>query len=349
MTQVSRPARLAKAAMGLLLSFLASTSFAVVDIPIAGQVVDLTDTLSEQDKSGLAAKLDAVERATDAQIEILMVPSTGTESAQAYSLRVARAWRPTGKAGMEKGVVVLVAKNDRKIFLQIGRGLQEVITSDVATAIAKETIGPNLHRGDYAGGLNAGVDRLGQTIAAANPVSSSDSTPNVSQPTAALAVARASSPLSGADVAYGVLVISSVFLVGVLFRFRGSARSAREQEAREREKTSVRQHSSVSEARRRVPSTRSGAGDSPRTPRTTGTSSASRGESSRRSDSDSSSGADFVTGYVVNSAINRAAYESPRTAYEPSTSRTDDSSWSSSSSTSDTSPSIDFTGGGSDF
>ena len=154
------------AALGLLF-FLASAAGAADDLvavpPLAARVTDLTGTLSDEQRASLEADLALFERSRGSQIAILLVPSTKPETIEAYSILVAEAWK-LGRKGIDDGILILVAMNDRKLRIEVGRGLEGAVPDAVAKRIVAEVIGPRFKEGDFFGGLQAGVAKLQSVI-----------------------------------------------------------------------------------------------------------------------------------------------------------------------------------------
>jgi len=126
---------------------------------LSARVTDLAATLSAGDRQALEAKLAAFERATGAQIAVLIVPTTEPEPIEAYSIRVADAWK-VGRKGRDDGVLFLVAKDDRRMRLEVGYGLEGMITDAIARRIIAEDVAPKFRGGNFAAGIDAGVDRI---------------------------------------------------------------------------------------------------------------------------------------------------------------------------------------------
>lgn len=149
------------AALGLLLlsaAGLAADGLVAVP-PLQARVIDLTGTLNRDQAGALDAELAQFERSHGSQIVILLVPTTQPETIEAYSIRVAEAWK-LGRKGVDDGILILVAKNDRKLRIEVGRGLEGAVPDAVAKRIVAETIGPRFKEGDFYGGLKAGVAKL---------------------------------------------------------------------------------------------------------------------------------------------------------------------------------------------
>jgi uncharacterized protein len=127
--------------------------------PLRERVTDLTGTLSPAAQQALVAKLAAWEQKTGNQLAVLMVPSTQPEPIEAYSIRVAEAWK-IGRKGQDNGALLLVAKNDRKMRIEVGYGFEGVLTDATSRRIIAETIAPRFRQDQYAQGIEAGVDQI---------------------------------------------------------------------------------------------------------------------------------------------------------------------------------------------
>jgi uncharacterized protein len=144
--------------IGLLLG--AAVVRADVAVPaLAARVIDLTGTLSGEAVTRLEAKLAAFETKKGSQIAVLMVPSTQPEEIEQYGIRVAEAWK-LGRKGVDDGAILLVAKDDRRVRIEVGYGLEGALPDAIANRIVTETIAPHFKLGDYDGGVEAGVDQM---------------------------------------------------------------------------------------------------------------------------------------------------------------------------------------------
>lgn len=146
-----------------LLLVSAQTGAASVDEvavpPLAHRVTDLTGTLSADQQASLEAKLQQFEQQKGSQIAVLMLPTTQPEEIEQYSIRVVEAWK-LGRKGVDDGVLVLVAKDDHKMRIEVGYGLEGVIPDAVAKRIVAEIMKPSFKQGDFFGGLDAATDKL---------------------------------------------------------------------------------------------------------------------------------------------------------------------------------------------
>ena len=144
----------------LALCCLLPTAWAQVPVPpLKARVTDLTGTLDSSRRNALEARLADFERQKGAQIGVLLVPTVKPETIEQYGIRVAEAWK-LGRQGVDDGVILLVAKNDREVRIEVGYGLEGMVPDVVAKRIIEESIVPRFRSGDMAGGIEAGVERL---------------------------------------------------------------------------------------------------------------------------------------------------------------------------------------------
>ena len=145
---------------GVWLSFVGVRAAAQQPVPpLTGRVVDTTATLAPDALASLDAKLAAFEQRKGSQIAVLLVRTTAPEAIEAYSLRVAEQWR-IGRGAVDDGIVLVVALDDRRMRFEVGYGLEGAVPDALARRIIAETIAPRFYEGDYAGGLDAGLEAL---------------------------------------------------------------------------------------------------------------------------------------------------------------------------------------------
>jgi len=137
--------------------------------PLTAHVTDLTQTLSAQEKQALEAKLDDWEARTTNQLAVLLVPTTQPEPIEAYAIRVAEKWQ-IGRKGKDNGALFLVAKDDKKMRIEVGYGLEGVLTDATSRRIIAESVAPLFREGKFAAGIDAGVDRIISTVAEGKPL-----------------------------------------------------------------------------------------------------------------------------------------------------------------------------------
>ncbi len=141
-----------------LLSFTAWADEVAVP-PLTARVTDLTGTLTAAQQAALESRLQAFEAQKGSQVAVLIVPTTQPEAIEQYSIRVVEQWK-LGRKKVDDGVLLLVAKNDRKLRIEVGYGLEGVLPDVIARRIIAEDIAPHLKRGDFYGGIEAGVSRI---------------------------------------------------------------------------------------------------------------------------------------------------------------------------------------------
>jgi uncharacterized protein len=123
------------------------------------RVTDLADVIPADREAALEATLAEFERRKGSQIAVLLVPSTAPEEIEQYSIRVVDAWK-LGRKAVDDGALLIIATDDRRLRIEVGRGLEGVLTDLTSNRIITEIIRPRFREGDYAGGVEAGVDRI---------------------------------------------------------------------------------------------------------------------------------------------------------------------------------------------
>ncbi len=121
--------------------------------PLTAHVNDLTNTLDAQQRQTLEGELTALEKAKGSQLGVLIVPTTQPEDIAEYGIRVGDAWK-LGRKGTDDGVILIVAKNDHKVRIEVGRGLEGAIPDAAAARIIREYIAPKFRANDYFGGIH---------------------------------------------------------------------------------------------------------------------------------------------------------------------------------------------------
>ncbi len=160
--------------LAMLLGFVLP-AYALVAVPqLTGRVVDQTGTLSSGDIAQLTQTLKDLETRKGSQIAILIVPTTDGEAIEQFSLRVAEAWK-IGRKKVDDGALLVIAKNDRHLRIEVGYGLEGAITDVTSKRIIDEVITPKFKGGDFAGGISAGIGRMiglinGEKLPAPEPV-----------------------------------------------------------------------------------------------------------------------------------------------------------------------------------
>lgn len=130
---------------------------------LTARVTDLTGTLTADQRATLETKLQALEAQKGSQIAVLMVPTTKPEEIEQYSIRVTDQWK-LGRKKVDDGVLLLIAKDDRKLRIEVGYGLEGALPDAIAKRIIAEDITPHFKQGDFYGGIVAGITRIDAVI-----------------------------------------------------------------------------------------------------------------------------------------------------------------------------------------
>ena len=131
--------------------------------PLTGRVVDTTGTLGAPQRQALEAKLRDFEQRKGSQVAVLIVPRTAPETIEQYGIRVAEQWKP-GRGKVDDGAILLVAKDERALRIEVGYGLEGALNDATAKRIVDEVIVPRFRGGDFAGGIDAGTDAILRVI-----------------------------------------------------------------------------------------------------------------------------------------------------------------------------------------
>lgn len=143
---------------------LASPAFAQIPLPpLEARVTDLTGTLTAGQQSALEEKLSAFEARKGAQIAVLILPTTKPEDIAQFGIRLAEKWK-IGRDAPDDGVIFIVAKDDRAMRVEVGRGLEGTLTDITANRVINDTVAPLFKQGDFYGGVNAGLDQMIRVI-----------------------------------------------------------------------------------------------------------------------------------------------------------------------------------------
>jgi uncharacterized protein len=146
----------------LLALFLCWTQAALADTEVPelkGRVVDLTNTLNASYIETLNQRIHSFEQRKGSQIAILIVPTTQPETIEQYSIRAAETWK-IGRKKIDDGALLVIAKNDHKLRIEVGYGLEGALTDITSRRIIDEVIAPRFKEGDFAGGISEGLTRM---------------------------------------------------------------------------------------------------------------------------------------------------------------------------------------------
>jgi len=138
--------------------------YAQLAVPfLLGHVTDQTATLTPQQLATLEQSLAAFEARKGSQLAVLIVASTAPEAIEPFALRVAEQWK-LGRKNVDDGAILVVAKNDHALRIEVGYGLEGALSDITSKRIIEETILPRFKQGDYFGGVQAGVTQMMQVV-----------------------------------------------------------------------------------------------------------------------------------------------------------------------------------------
>jgi uncharacterized protein len=146
----------------LLMAMAFGTAWAQGLLPVpalTARVIDQTGTLDAGQRASLEAKLAAFEQKKGSQIIVLMVPTTQPENIASYANRIANDWK-IGRKDVGDGVLMIVAKNDRKMRIEVAKTLEGAVPDLAAARIINEQMAPRFRENDFAGGIDAALDQL---------------------------------------------------------------------------------------------------------------------------------------------------------------------------------------------
>ncbi len=137
-----------------------ATTLALIEVPpLTARVTDLTGTLTAEQRAQLEEKLRTFEERKGSQLAVLIAPTTEPEDIAQLGIRVAEAWQ-LGRKGVDDGAILIVAKDDRRLRIEVGYGLEGVLPDAIAKRIIEETIAPRFKQGDFYGGIAVGLDQM---------------------------------------------------------------------------------------------------------------------------------------------------------------------------------------------
>jgi len=202
---------------GAVLSFLAFAAFgAEIPVPkLTAHVIDQTGTLSADERARLDSKLTDFETRKGSQVAVLIVPTIGAEVIEDFAGRVTDEWK-LGRKGVDDGVLFVIAKQERKLRIHTGRGVQGTLTDILSKRIVADIVAPKFRTGDFAGGINDGVDAILKAI-------EGESLP---MPTAKKSSQRKVGTVSSYEnfawIAFFLVPIAAVMLRSLVGRFAGA-------------------------------------------------------------------------------------------------------------------------------
>jgi uncharacterized protein len=180
--------------------------------PLTARVTDQTGTLTREQQAGLERMLQEFEARKGTQLAVLLVKTTAPEAIEQYALRVAEQWK-IGRKKVDDGAILVVAKDDRALRIEVGYGLEGVLNDATASRIIQEIIVPRFREGDFYGGINAGLDRMMRLI---------DGEP-LPEPARGAPAAQGGGVMQMLPVLLVVALIGGAILRAMLGRFLGAA------------------------------------------------------------------------------------------------------------------------------
>ncbi len=145
--------------LGIVASFLPSVARALPVPPLSAHINDYAHMISERAAGELERELAELEKTHSTQVVVLTIPGLEGENVEDFSIKVAEAWK-IGSKGVDNGVILLIVRDDRKVRIEVGRGLEGKLTDLVSGRIIRNSIIPRFKAGDFDGGVTAGVGAI---------------------------------------------------------------------------------------------------------------------------------------------------------------------------------------------
>jgi len=154
-----------RAISGVLVAvLLVATIVAAIDVPyLSGRINDQADLLGDSFETGLDGRLRLLEEETGAQVAVLTILSLEGDPIEDFSIRVVETWE-LGRAGVDDGVLILIVRNDRRMRIEVGYGLEGALTDAQAGRIIDRLMAPRFRSGDFEGGVDAAVEAVSSAI-----------------------------------------------------------------------------------------------------------------------------------------------------------------------------------------
>lgn len=137
--------------------------YGLVALPAVNRVVDQTGTLTAEQKSAIQENLQQLEVTTGAQIAVVIIPTTQPETIEQYAVRLEEAWK-LGRKGVDDGVLLIIAKTDRTMRIEVGYGLEGPLNDAICKRIIEETIVPQFKQSRYFNGIQAGLNQIMKVV-----------------------------------------------------------------------------------------------------------------------------------------------------------------------------------------
>ena len=143
----------------VMLLFTSSIVYALDVPPLRGRINDYAGMIQPDKARELEGRLADFERDTGHQVAVLTIPSLKGDALEDFSIRVAEAWK-IGQKGFDNGAILLIVRDDHKLRIEVGYGLEGVLPDAIANRIITEIIVPRFRENDYSGGIEAGVNAI---------------------------------------------------------------------------------------------------------------------------------------------------------------------------------------------
>lgn len=156
---------LAALLLAVLLPWHTASAQVLQPVPaLTARLIDQTQTLNPEQATAIESRLREIEEKSGSQVVVLMVPSTSPEDIAPYAYRVASTWK-IGRKDVGDGLLIVIAKNDRRMRMEVARALEGAIPDLAASRIIEQQMGPHFRQNDYAGGILAALDQVAARIA----------------------------------------------------------------------------------------------------------------------------------------------------------------------------------------
>lgn len=200
-----------------LLAFAATPALAALPPRPAGPILDQANVIPDAEEAALDAKLKAYTQATGRALMVVTLASLEGQDIETFGSALGQEWGVGGKAS-DQGLILIVAPTERRVRIEVGYGLEEYLPDVLAARIIRETITPKFKSGDFAGGINAGIDAVTAQL---------DRSPAEAKAVAEAAAAAAQANGKGQTSAGGVIFWIVLILVFMFLFGRGGKRRGR--------------------------------------------------------------------------------------------------------------------------
>jgi uncharacterized protein len=205
-------------AVVVVLAFFMAAPVQAQDFPkLTGRVVDAANLLSPADEATLTQKLEALQTASSRQLVIATIPDLQNVPIEDYGYRLGREWK-IGQSQANNGTILLVAPTERKVRIEVGYGLEPILTDALSSLIIQNQILPKFREGNFAGGIMAGADAVIEQLQAP---------PELAEQRALDAAAQQRQSSNGGGSGFPMILWGILILFFILPMFRGGRRGRR--------------------------------------------------------------------------------------------------------------------------